>query len=154
MRKKNKTIEGNLSNNKELKQLIERFPNAKIDTQIPIQDKGYFHFLGFNTTQKGLAIELSVRRFCKEVGLWQSMTQSQKEPNKIGGFNSMIMIHNPHIEETKEEEEKDGRLTSAKKVKLSKMMEQGKGQDDEGLKDIAKNLNLSFNQVKQYISSF
>lgn len=157
MRKaKTKTIPGNLSRNKELNQLIEQFPGSNIDTSISINDKNHYTFLGFNSIQKGLSSELSVKKFTKDANLWDSMTQSQKDPDRIGGFHSIVMIHNPHIEEVEEEEEEqpEGRLTKSKMTKINKLMEQGKGKDDKGLKFIAKELNLSFKQVKNYIQSF
>ena len=66
------------------------------------------------------------------------------------------MIHEPYIEEkeTKIEEVKTGgRMTKAKKTKINKMMENGDGHDDDGLKTIADKVGLSFKQVKEYIQS-
>jgi hypothetical protein len=48
----------------------------------------------------------------------------------------------------------NGRLTDPKKLAIDRLMEEGKGAEDEGINEIAKEVNVSFVKVKEYIKSF
>jgi len=149
---------GNLSTNKEILNLISRYPDVDISTQINVNNSHCFCFLGFNVKKVTVKnVSLRVRQFTKTVELWEAMTDYQKRPEIIGAFETVIMIHNPYIEPEETEFEEittEGRMTKAKKTKINKMMENGHGTDDEGLNDIAEQIGLSFRQVKDYIDSF
>ena len=151
-------MNGNLSTNKEILNLISRYPDANISTQISVNNSHCFCFLGFNVKKgNGINVSLRVRQFTKTVELWEAMTDYQKRPEIIGAFEQIIMIHNPYLEPEETEFEEittDGRMTKAKKTKINKMMENGDGTDDEGINDIADRVGLSFRQVKEYIDSF
>ncbi len=151
-------MNGNLSTNKEILNLISRYPDANISTQISVNNSHCFCFLGFNVKKgNGINVSLRVRQFTKTVELWEAMTDYQKRPEIIGAFETIIMIHNPYLEHEETEFEEittDGRMTKAKKTKINKMMENGDGTDDEGINDIADRVGLSFRQVKDYINSF
>lgn len=151
-------MNGNLSTNKEILNLISRYPDANISTQISVNNSHCFCFLGFNVKKgNGINVSLRVRQFTKTVELWEAMTDYQKRPEIIGAFETIIMIHNPYLEHEETEFEEittDGRMTKAKKTKINKMMENGDGTDDEGINDIADRVGLSFRQVKEYIDSF
>jgi hypothetical protein len=153
-----KTMTGNLSHNKELQNLISRYSDVNIPTEISVNNSHCFNFLGFNVKKgNGLSLSLRVRQFTKTVELWEAMTDYQKRPEIIGAFESVIMLHNPYNEPEEIEFEEittDGRMTKAKKTKINKMMENGEGTDDDGLNEIAENLGLSFRQVKDYIMLF
>ena len=156
--KKVKTMTGNLTHNKEIQNLISRYPDVDIPTQINVNNSHCFCFLGFNVKKgSGINVSLRVRQFTKTFELWEAMTDYQKRPEIIGAFETVIMIHNPYIEPEETEFEEittDGRMTKAKKTKINKMMENGHGTDDEGLNEIAEQIGLSFRQVKDYIASF
>lgn len=150
-------MNGNLSTNKEILNLISRYPDANISTQISVNNSHCFCFLGFNVKKgNGINVSLRVRQFTKTVELWEAMTDYQKRPEIIGAFETIIMIHNPYLEHEETEFEEittDGRMTKAKKTKINKMMENGDGTDDEGINDIADRVGLSFRQVKEYIET-
>lgn len=150
-------MNGNLSTNKEILNLISRYPDANISTQISVNNSHCFCFLGFNVKKgNGINVSLRVRQFTKTVELWEAMTDYQKRPEIIGAFEQIIMIHNPYLEPEETEFEEittDGRMTKAKKTKINKMMENGDGTDDEGINDIADRVGLSFRQVKEYIET-
>ena len=117
----------NLSHKQEITNLINRFPNADIPKEINETNKHCFNFLGLNIQKgNGLAIDLNVKLFTKDVNVWEAMTDFQKTPSIMGNFESVIMIHDPYIEEETadfeevetadfEEVETGGRLTKAKK---------------------------------------
>lgn len=157
--KKIKTIQGNLSNSKELQTLISRYPEANITTDVNVNNSHCFNFIGINIKRgAGINVSLRFRKFTKTVELWEAMTDYQKRPEIIGAFDTIIMIHNPLLEpdfyDEFEEVTTEGRMTKAKKTKINKMMENGDGLDDEGLNNIAEIVGLSFRQVKDYIASF
>jgi DNA-binding Lrp family transcriptional regulator len=68
----------------------------------------------------------------------------------------MAILHNPtlKVEPVFVPFVGKGRLTDGKKEVLKEMLENGKGQDDDGLNAIAEQLNVSFAKVKEYIQSF
>ena len=69
-----------------------------------------------------------------------------------GTWHSVYVLHNPTLKPAPQTEEiKD--LSPTQKSKVKAMMEEGKGQDDEGLKEIGKALNISFKRLKLYIGS-
>lgn len=152
-----KKVTANLSHKQEIINLINQFPNAEIPREINETNKHCFNFLGLNVRKGGgLSIDLNVKLFTKDVNVWEAMTDFQKTPSIMGNFESVIMIHDPYIEEEEtqfEEVETGGRMTKAKKTKINKMMENGDGHDDDGLKTIADKVGLSFKQVKEYIQS-
>ena len=73
-----------------------------------------------------------------------------------GMYNKMIILHDPtmpmHVEEPKKKELKG--LSPIQKSKVNAMMEAGQGSDDEGLKAIGKELNISFDRLKAYLKTF
>lgn len=109
----------NLSHKQEIINLIKQFPNADIPREINETNKHCFNFLGLNVRKGGgLSIDLNVKLFTKDVNVWEAMTDFQKTPSIMGNFESVIMIHDPYIEEEEtqfEEVETGGRLTKAKK---------------------------------------
>ena len=76
-------------------------------------------------------------------GLWNGM------------FNKVVILHDPTLPNVVEEpEEKDVKdLSPSQKSKVNAAMAEGKGQDDEGLKAIGKEFNISFDRLKAYIKS-
>lgn len=71
-----------------------------------------------------------------------------------GVFNLVVILNNPTMPEVKPKEEKVKELSPIQKKKVNDLMEDGNGQDDEGLKAIAKEVNVSFARIKAYIKSF
>ena len=73
-----------------------------------------------------------------------------------GMYNKMIILHDPslpaHVEKQPKKEVRG--LSPTQKSKVNAMMEEGKGENDEGLKAIGKELNISFDRLKAYIKSF
>ena len=93
-------IQGNLSDNLELRQLIEQFPATQFPTKIKETNKHCFNFIGINMKRgAGLSVTLNVRQFVKTVELWDTLTDYQKRPEIIGAFDTVVMIHNPLLPE-------------------------------------------------------
>ncbi len=98
---------------------------------------------------------------------WDRMAKDLKSKHpmfKVMGanvFKKVVVLHDPTKPLTKESAPKgngmfvsEGRLTDPKKRTINKLMEEGKGTDDNGLNNIAKEVNVSFVKVKEYIQSF
>ena len=96
-------IPGNLSENKELQEVMQNHPNEGIDGMIKESDKHAFHFIGLRAKQEGIKLKLSWQKFCKSHESWINLDDQLKKPQYMGGWQQVIMIHNPTIPEPKPE---------------------------------------------------
>ena len=95
-------ITGNLSKSKELAQVIKQFPNHKFPIQIPDHNKTAYSFIGIRVKQgKGLSPILQIHQFCKSSSVWHAMAEEFKNPQSMGNYSQVIMIHNPELVKAK-----------------------------------------------------
>ena len=139
-------IAGNLSKSKELAQVISQFPNHQFPTEIPEHNKTGYNFIGVRVKQgKGLSQTLQIHQFCKSTSSWHAMAEEFKNPQSMGNYSQVIMIHNPEIVEKSESKPKK-RVTAPVKKKISNLIDDGKSSDE-----IAQELGLSEDQVNKSI---
>mgnify|MGYP006901753170 CR=1 FL=1 len=154
---KNQMTTPNRLNSKEVQQLIADFPALKIPNQIAAYNANAYNIVAVSSSmsQNG-TLDASFKLFTKTTSVWNRTKPYNKQAHIMGaGAQRMVVLHDPTkavVEET--DEQPNGRLTKSKKAEIDKLMEAGKGEDDKGLDAIAKDLNLTFNQVKDYIQSF
>jgi hypothetical protein len=129
-----------------------------IPSEIPAYNKDGYTLIGIGSSMDantGVTKSWS-KIFTKSTSVWNRLKPYDKLPKVMCNCHQMAILHNPTL---KEEPVfvpfvGKGRLTDAKKEVLKEMLENGKGQDDDGLNAIAEQLNVSFAKVKEYIQSF
>jgi len=91
-------IAGNLSRSKELAQVMSKFPNHQFPTEIPEHNKTAYNFIGIRVKQgAGLSQDLQIHQFCKSSAAWHAMAEEFKNPQSLGNYHQIIMIHNPEL---------------------------------------------------------
>jgi len=134
-----------------------------IPSNISTKEKGYYVCVGVKARQSkdGMSTLYEAKTLYAMPSLWQEMEREAKSGRVkgmfLGIFNKIVILHNPTLPMAKEEKPKDKKikgLSPTHKSKVNAMMEEGKGQDDEGLKAIAEELGITFERVKAYIQSF
>ena len=88
-------IPGNLSNNKELQEVMDSYPHEGINGMIKECDKHCYHFIGLRGKQEGIKLKLSYQKFSKTLESWIKLDEQLKKPQYMGGWQQVIMIHNP-----------------------------------------------------------
>jgi len=123
------------------------------------------HYICIGVKAKQSADKMSTihtaKRLSADINQWRKMERQVKQgvfkSMFAGMYNKIVILHNPTLPMAKEEKLKEKKvkgLSPTHKSKVNAMMEEGKGQDDEGLKAIAEELNISFERVKAYVQSF
>lgn len=110
---------------------------------------------------RGIVSDL-MKVFTKTKDNWIRLKPYDKQPKVLCNCQQVYILHNPTLKAAPKANTPiefvpfvgTGRLTDTKKAKIDAMLEDGKGQDDNGLNAIAKDLNVSFDKIKEYIQSF
>jgi uncharacterized protein YciW len=143
-------IAGNLSNSKEMQNLIQQYPNQKFPLDIPDHNKTAFNFVGVRIKFDGLTPNLQVHQFCVSSQQYYSYREDMKTALIQQNYNSVIMIHNPELKMIEEvapkESKKAKRVTPPVKKKIEEMAADGMSADV-----IAEDLELSVEQVEKYL---
>jgi hypothetical protein len=92
-------IPGNLSQNKELQEVMQSHPNEGIDGMIKESNKHCYNFIGLRAKQEGIKLKLTWHKFSNTVESWMNLDEQLKKPQYMGGWQQVIMIHNPTIPE-------------------------------------------------------
>lgn len=94
------------------------------------------------------------------INQWRKMERQVKTKifkGMFGGiFGKLVILHNPTLPMTPEKEEtkKVKGLSPKHKSIVNSMLENGAGENDESLQEIANELGITFERVKAYIQSF
>jgi len=100
----------------------------------------------------------TARTVYSSINKWQDMkrevTSGRVKTVFNGAFAKVVILNNPTLPASAPKKPKVKDLSPTQKSKVNALMEEGKGQDDEGLKAIAKEVGVSFDRVKAYIKSF
>ena len=143
-------IAGNLSNNKEMQNLIQQYPNETFATDIPEHNKSAFVFIGVRLKFEGVTPKLQIHQFCVSSAQYYSYRDDMKTALLQQNYNTVIMIHNPELKmvedvdtDKKIETKKKERVTPPVKKKILSMASDGMSADV-----IADELGLSVTQVE------
>jgi hypothetical protein len=102
----------------------------------------------------------SAKLLAAPIKLWHKMERQVK--TKIfkgmfaGIYGKVVILHNPMLPMTpvKEEVKKVKGLSPKHKSIVNSMLENGAGENDESLQEMANELGITFERVKAYIQSF
>ena len=131
--------------------------SSDVPTTINVGEAGGYVFIGIKSSdnQSGTAKIHKGKMLYAPISKYEYM---KKHTIVFGGlfngmFNQLVLLHDPTIPVVEPKKEvKD--LSPKQKKAVNDLMEEGKGQDDEGLKEIAEQVGVSFERVKAYIQSF
>lgn len=143
----------------------------KIPTEMQLSEKDYYYIVGLNSTDTvdGMGKIATARAAFFDIKQWDRMAKdlaSKHSMFKVMGanaFKKVIILHNPTLSLVNEKPldvdengmfATTGRMTPTKKETINKLMKEGKGADDFGLNQIAKDINVPFAIVKEYVRSF
>ncbi len=138
--------------------------NFNIPNEIPVQGaKNHYICIGVKSKDSldGMSKVHTAKKLSCSINQWNKMLRQVKQgvfkAVFAGMYNKIIILHNPTLPMAKEEKPKEKKvkgLSPTHKGKVNALLEAGKGQDDEGLKEIAKEVGVSFERVKAYVQSF
>lgn len=136
----------------------------EIPTEYKVSDlKAHYICIGIKSKDSadGLHKVHSARMLGAGLNFWRKMQrQVQQGTFKslfAGIYDKIVILHNPTLPMAKEEKPKEKKvkgLSPTHKSLVKEKLEAGEGQDDEGLKAIAEEINVSFERVKAYVQSF
>lgn len=140
-------IAGNLSNSKEIQNLIQQYPNHQFPTEIADHNKTAFIFIGIRVKFKGITPDLQIHQFSISKNQYYSYREDMKTALIQQNYNSVVMLHNPELKlvekvETPKETKKK-RVTPPVKKKILSMAADGMSADV-----IAEELGLTTKQVE------
>jgi hypothetical protein len=135
----------------------------KIPKEIQVKgSNNHYYCIGVRSrdSKDGFSKDYYAKVLSCDVNQWRKMAKQVKDGVfKLvfaDVYDRIVLLHNPtlpmHVEEPKKKELKG--LSPIQKSKVNAMMEQGQGSDDEGLKAIGKELNISFDRLKAYLKTF
>ena len=122
----------------------------------------YYVCIGVKETKRvnALGSNYSAKLLYAMPSLWQEMEREAKSgrvPDLFNGvFNKIVILNNPTLAAVKESkpEPKVKDLSPKQKKAVNELMESGLGEDEAGLKEVAKEVNISLDRLKAYIKSF
>lgn len=162
---------------KEAKQELSKYNLGKfeIPSEMQLAEKDHYLYIGLSASDdsSGLGKTVTARAVYRNQTEWQRIEKDLKKKSPLfdgqtaNVFKKIVILHNPTLPLTEEKKEKEiieysgegepfettGRMTPTKQESIDRMMEEGKGVDDFGLNQIAKDVNVSFSKVKEYIKS-
>ena len=134
----------------------------EVPKTISEKEKPYYVCVGVKsmTNANGMGMTYTAKTLYAMPSMWQEMEREVKSGRVKGMFNGVfnliVILNNPTLPEVAESapEKKIKGLSPSQKSLVNAMREEGKGENDEGLKNIAKEVGVSFERVKAYIQSF
>jgi len=139
-------IAGNLSNSREIQNLIQQYPNHQFPTEIADHNKTAFIFIGIRVKFKGITPDLQIHQFSVSKQQFYSYREDMKAQMLQGNYNSVVMLHNPELkiaDKVEPAEPKKKRVTPPVKKKIKEMAADGMSADV-----IAEELGLTTKQVE------
>ena len=139
-------IAGNLSNSREIQNLIQQYPNHQFPTDIADHNKTAFIFIGIRVKFKGITPDLQIHQFSVSKQQFYSYREDMKAQMIQGNYNSAVMLHNPELkiaDKVEPAEPKKKRVTPPVKKKIKEMAADGMSADV-----IAEELGLTTKQVE------